>query len=200
MAEEVGLEVESLWYSASQHWPFPSSCLLIACHAMVRAHQAEVSRLGFPWGISLPSLCSKISFSPQMFSLESIRSSLNAVFYWLSLQVKKKLQNNRIFCCNVPDFAQVTVYIQAQSPTPLYFFPLNFAEELLSGINIILATEHADSAMLITVLSHWYFAGQCLICDFPKETKTTKHWWIVMSLPVLASALNSGMDKALWAF
>ncbi|XP_074881531.1 NAD(P)H pyrophosphatase NUDT13, mitochondrial isoform X1 [Buteo buteo] len=43
VAEEVGLEVESLWYSASQHWPFPSSCLLIACHAMVRAHQAEIS-------------------------------------------------------------------------------------------------------------------------------------------------------------
>ncbi|NXI99695.1 NUD13 protein, partial [Psophia crepitans] len=37
VAEEVGLEVESLWYSASQHWPFPSSCLMIACHALVRA-------------------------------------------------------------------------------------------------------------------------------------------------------------------
>lgn len=61
----------------------------------------------------------------------------------------------------MPDFAQVTVYIQAQSPTPLYFFPLNFAEEVLSGINIVLATEHEDSAMLITVLSHRYFAGQC---------------------------------------
>ncbi|XP_049667039.1 NAD(P)H pyrophosphatase NUDT13, mitochondrial isoform X2 [Accipiter gentilis] len=43
VAEEVGLEVESLWYSASQHWPFPSSCLLIACHATVRAQQAEIS-------------------------------------------------------------------------------------------------------------------------------------------------------------
>ncbi|XP_052655191.1 NAD(P)H pyrophosphatase NUDT13, mitochondrial isoform X2 [Harpia harpyja] len=43
VAEEVGLEVESLWYSASQHWPFPSSCLIIACHAMVRAQQAEIS-------------------------------------------------------------------------------------------------------------------------------------------------------------
>ncbi|KAM6130200.1 NAD(P)H pyrophosphatase NUDT13, mitochondrial [Phoenicopterus ruber ruber] len=42
VAEEVGLEVESLWYSASQHWPFPSSCLMIACHALVRAQQAEI--------------------------------------------------------------------------------------------------------------------------------------------------------------
>ncbi|NXV30637.1 NUD13 protein, partial [Rissa tridactyla] len=43
VAEEVGLEVESLCYSASQHWPFPSSCLMIACHASVRAQQAEIS-------------------------------------------------------------------------------------------------------------------------------------------------------------
>ncbi|NWR65335.1 NUD13 protein, partial [Bucorvus abyssinicus] len=43
VAEEVGLEVESLWYSASQHWPFPSSCLMIACHVLVRAQQPEIS-------------------------------------------------------------------------------------------------------------------------------------------------------------
>ncbi|XP_050754882.1 NAD(P)H pyrophosphatase NUDT13, mitochondrial [Gymnogyps californianus] len=43
VAEEVGLEVESLWYSASQHWPFPSSCLMIACHALVRTQQTEIS-------------------------------------------------------------------------------------------------------------------------------------------------------------
>lgn len=40
------------------------------------------------------------------------------------------------------------------------FFPLNFAEEVLSSINIIFAIEHTDSAMLISVLSHRYFAGQ----------------------------------------
>ncbi|NXL86307.1 NUD13 protein, partial [Alectura lathami] len=43
VAEEVGLEVESLWYSASQHWPFPDSCLMIACHALVRGQQTEIS-------------------------------------------------------------------------------------------------------------------------------------------------------------
>ncbi|XP_069719978.1 NAD(P)H pyrophosphatase NUDT13, mitochondrial [Phaenicophaeus curvirostris] len=43
VAEEVGLEVESLRFSASQHWPFPSSCLMVACHALVRAQQAEIS-------------------------------------------------------------------------------------------------------------------------------------------------------------
>ncbi|XP_074780524.1 NAD(P)H pyrophosphatase NUDT13, mitochondrial isoform X2 [Athene noctua] len=43
VAEEVGLEVESFQYSASQHWPFPSSCLMIACHALVREQQTEIS-------------------------------------------------------------------------------------------------------------------------------------------------------------
>ncbi|XP_071605019.1 NAD(P)H pyrophosphatase NUDT13, mitochondrial isoform X1 [Heliangelus exortis] len=43
VAEEVGLEVESVWYSASQHWPFPSSSLMIACHSLVRAQEAEIS-------------------------------------------------------------------------------------------------------------------------------------------------------------
>ncbi|XP_032921828.1 NAD(P)H pyrophosphatase NUDT13, mitochondrial isoform X2 [Catharus ustulatus] len=43
VAEEVGLEVQSLRYSASQHWPFPSGSLMIACHALVAAQQAEIS-------------------------------------------------------------------------------------------------------------------------------------------------------------
>ncbi|XP_066856383.1 NAD(P)H pyrophosphatase NUDT13, mitochondrial isoform X2 [Anser cygnoides] len=43
VAEEVGLEVQSFLYSASQHWPFPSSCLMIACHALVGGKQTEIS-------------------------------------------------------------------------------------------------------------------------------------------------------------
>ncbi|XP_014433495.1 NAD(P)H pyrophosphatase NUDT13, mitochondrial isoform X1 [Pelodiscus sinensis] len=43
VAEEVGLEVESLWYSASQHWPFPNSSLMIACHAIVQPQQTKIS-------------------------------------------------------------------------------------------------------------------------------------------------------------
>ncbi|NWU16906.1 NUD13 protein, partial [Cephalopterus ornatus] len=43
VAEEVGLEVESLRYSASQHWPFPSGSLMLGCHALVGAQQAEIS-------------------------------------------------------------------------------------------------------------------------------------------------------------
>lgn len=43
VAEEVGLEIERLQYSASQHWPFPNSSLMIACHATVKPGQTEVS-------------------------------------------------------------------------------------------------------------------------------------------------------------
>ncbi|KAG8435163.1 hypothetical protein GDO86_013202 [Hymenochirus boettgeri] len=41
VAEEVGLDVEFLRYSASQHWPFPNSSLMVACHATVQ--QEEIS-------------------------------------------------------------------------------------------------------------------------------------------------------------
>ncbi|XP_069741615.1 NAD(P)H pyrophosphatase NUDT13, mitochondrial isoform X3 [Narcine bancroftii] len=46
VAEEVGLDVSSLVYSASQHWPFPSSSLMIGCHAMVQPKQNKL-RLAF---------------------------------------------------------------------------------------------------------------------------------------------------------
>ncbi|XP_059802480.1 nucleoside diphosphate-linked moiety X motif 13 isoform X1 [Hypanus sabinus] len=42
VAEEVGLDVSSLSYSASQHWPFPSSSLMIGCHAMVQPKQNKI--------------------------------------------------------------------------------------------------------------------------------------------------------------
>ncbi|XP_012315662.1 NAD(P)H pyrophosphatase NUDT13, mitochondrial isoform X2 [Aotus nancymaae] len=42
VAEEVGLEVESLQYCASQHWPFPNSSLMIAYHATVKPGQTEI--------------------------------------------------------------------------------------------------------------------------------------------------------------
>ncbi|XP_008062480.1 nucleoside diphosphate-linked moiety X motif 13 isoform X2 [Carlito syrichta] len=42
VAEEVGLEVEKLQYAASQHWPFPDSSLMIACHATVKPGQTEI--------------------------------------------------------------------------------------------------------------------------------------------------------------
>lgn len=35
VAEEVGLEVHSVSYSSSQHWPFPHSSFMVGCHAAV---------------------------------------------------------------------------------------------------------------------------------------------------------------------
>ncbi|CAG12155.1 unnamed protein product, partial [Tetraodon nigroviridis] len=35
VAEEVGLEVHSVSYSCSQHWPFPHSSFMLGCHALV---------------------------------------------------------------------------------------------------------------------------------------------------------------------
>ncbi|XP_072523387.1 NAD(P)H pyrophosphatase NUDT13, mitochondrial isoform X2 [Salminus brasiliensis] len=43
LAEEVGLEVETLQYSASQHWPFPQSSFMVACHATVTPDKTQLS-------------------------------------------------------------------------------------------------------------------------------------------------------------
>ncbi|XP_064780272.1 nucleoside diphosphate-linked moiety X motif 13 [Oncorhynchus masou masou] len=43
IAEEVGLEVESIQYSGSQHWPFPQSSFMVACHATVNPDKTHVS-------------------------------------------------------------------------------------------------------------------------------------------------------------
>ena len=36
VAEEVGLEVESISFVTSQHWPLPTSALMIGCHATLK--------------------------------------------------------------------------------------------------------------------------------------------------------------------
>ncbi|XP_059387908.1 nucleoside diphosphate-linked moiety X motif 13 isoform X2 [Carassius carassius] len=43
VAEEVGLEVEDLQYSGSQHWPFPQSSFMLACHATVNPDKTQVN-------------------------------------------------------------------------------------------------------------------------------------------------------------
>ncbi|KAJ3607483.1 hypothetical protein NHX12_024534 [Muraenolepis orangiensis] len=42
VAEEVGLEVDSVLYSGSQHWPFPQSSFMVACHATVGPDNAQL--------------------------------------------------------------------------------------------------------------------------------------------------------------
>ena len=43
IAEEVGLELESLRVAGSQHWPFPQSSFMVACHATVAPSNTQVS-------------------------------------------------------------------------------------------------------------------------------------------------------------
>ncbi|XP_067432442.1 nucleoside diphosphate-linked moiety X motif 13 [Thunnus thynnus] len=43
VAEEVGLEVQSVSYSSSQHWPFPHSSFMLACHASVSPAHTQLN-------------------------------------------------------------------------------------------------------------------------------------------------------------
>lgn len=43
VAEEVGLEVQTVSYSCSQHWPFPNSSFMIGCFAAVNPSHSELS-------------------------------------------------------------------------------------------------------------------------------------------------------------
>ncbi|XP_061562208.1 nucleoside diphosphate-linked moiety X motif 13 isoform X2 [Phycodurus eques] len=42
VAEEVGLEVDAVSYSSSQHWPHPHSSFMLACHAHVSPAQTQL--------------------------------------------------------------------------------------------------------------------------------------------------------------
>ncbi|AWP18234.1 putative nucleoside diphosphate-linked moiety X motif 13 [Scophthalmus maximus] len=43
VAEEVGLEVQRISYSSSQHWPFPHSSFLLGCHASVSPAHTQLN-------------------------------------------------------------------------------------------------------------------------------------------------------------
>ncbi|KAM7374586.1 hypothetical protein PAMP_007233 [Pampus punctatissimus] len=43
VAEEVGLEVQSVSYSSSQHWPFPHSSFMLGCHASVSPTHTQLN-------------------------------------------------------------------------------------------------------------------------------------------------------------
>lgn len=42
VAEEVGLEVQSISYISSQHWPFPHSSFMIGCHAFINPDHTQL--------------------------------------------------------------------------------------------------------------------------------------------------------------
>ncbi|XP_034427466.1 nucleoside diphosphate-linked moiety X motif 13 isoform X1 [Hippoglossus hippoglossus] len=43
VAEEVALEVDSISYSSSQHWPFPRSSFMLGCHASVSPAHTQLN-------------------------------------------------------------------------------------------------------------------------------------------------------------
>nr|XP_015817989.2 nucleoside diphosphate-linked moiety X motif 13 isoform X1 [Nothobranchius furzeri] len=43
VAEEVGVEVQSISYSSSQHWPFPHSSFMLGCHATVSPAHTQLN-------------------------------------------------------------------------------------------------------------------------------------------------------------
>uniref|UniRef100_A0A3B4ZLY5 NAD(+) diphosphatase n=1 Tax=Stegastes partitus TaxID=144197 RepID=A0A3B4ZLY5_9TELE len=43
VAEEVGLEVQNISYSSSQHWPFPHSSFMLGCHASVSPAHSQLN-------------------------------------------------------------------------------------------------------------------------------------------------------------
>ncbi|XP_013878775.1 NAD(P)H pyrophosphatase NUDT13, mitochondrial [Austrofundulus limnaeus] len=43
VAEEVGLEVQNISYSSSQHWPFPHSSFMLGCHATVSPAHSQLN-------------------------------------------------------------------------------------------------------------------------------------------------------------
>lgn len=58
VAEEVGLEVHSLSYSSSQHWPFPHSSFMLGCHASVGPAHTQVRMEVFFTGGTGATTCS----------------------------------------------------------------------------------------------------------------------------------------------
>uniref|UniRef100_A0A3Q0SX40 NAD(+) diphosphatase n=1 Tax=Amphilophus citrinellus TaxID=61819 RepID=A0A3Q0SX40_AMPCI len=49
VAEEVGLEIQSISYSSSQHWPFPHSSFMLGCHASVSPAHTQVKLEDARW-------------------------------------------------------------------------------------------------------------------------------------------------------
>lgn len=66
VAEEVGLEVESVQYKCSQHWPFPAGSLMIGCHAVARPGQ-------------VPDPCQVELEDARWFSREEVREAVERI-------------------------------------------------------------------------------------------------------------------------
>jgi len=67
VAEEVGIEVESVQYRSSQHWPFPAGSLMIGCHAVAAG------------GLPSPDPCKQELEAARWFSREEVTEAVSRI-------------------------------------------------------------------------------------------------------------------------
>jgi len=84
VAEEVGMEVESVQYKCSQHWPFPAGSLMIGCHAVATPGQ-------------LPDPCMVELEEARWFSREQVREAVERIDNNPRLRVGRNNDPDEIF-------------------------------------------------------------------------------------------------------
>ena len=84
VAEEVGLEVVSVRYSGSQHWPFPQSSFMVACHATVSPGNTQVGTVDWLQRADEETpLCRGVIVGQTKVSLLTLIMRLLLFKYWL---------------------------------------------------------------------------------------------------------------------
>lgn len=84
VAEEVGMEVESVKYKCSQHWPFPAGSLMIGCHAVATPGQ-------------LPDPCKVELEDARWFNREQVREAVDRIDNNPRLRVGRNNNPEEIF-------------------------------------------------------------------------------------------------------
>jgi len=84
VAEEVGMEVESVKYKCSQHWPFPAGSLMIGCHAEATPGQ-------------LPDPCKVELEDARWFNREQVREAVERIDSNPRLRVGRNNNPTEIF-------------------------------------------------------------------------------------------------------
>jgi len=84
VAEEVGMEVESVKYKCSQHWPFPAGSVMIGCHAEAKPGQ-------------LPDPCQVELEDARWFNREQVREMVDRIAKNPRLRVGRNNDPNEKF-------------------------------------------------------------------------------------------------------
>lgn len=85
VAEEVGLEVESIEYKSSQHWPFPAGSLMIGCHAVAAG------------GMPSPDPCMNELEDARWFNREEVAEAVKRINNNPRLRVGKDNDPDQVF-------------------------------------------------------------------------------------------------------